>query len=170
MSDSVARIYASSLFTFGLVAVLAAPAFAQPFDQLHCYQMRDSVLHEAAVSLIEADGEIPETCQLKSRAVRACVPARATQRGQAPDPTDADGSLLFDRLCYKIACESEDEADTATVTDRFGDHEFALGETTTLCMPAALGDMDEFISRGDPETAEEARKRAAGIALCLQNF
>ena len=55
-------------------------------------------------SLLERDGEIPETCTLKSRAVRACVPVRSVELGQERPAEIAEGSLLFDRLCYKVVC------------------------------------------------------------------
>jgi hypothetical protein len=50
-----------SVFVAALMLLSASHSAAQPFDELHCYRIRDTVLHEAAVSLVEQEGGIPET-------------------------------------------------------------------------------------------------------------
>ncbi len=153
-----------------LVPATVVAASAAPFNELHCYKIKDAAVNEAAVAFIESGSEIAESCTLKNHAVRACVPVRSTEPGTTPEPDSGEGSLVFDRLCYRVSCDGDDGQDTASVTDRFGSHEFTLADQTTLCLPAVLGDIDEFISRGDGDATKRARKRAAGLSPGIDLF
>ena len=60
--------------TVCLTLLWATAALATPFDELHCYKIRDTRLADAAIEFVAARGDIPENCELTSerKILRRC--------------------------------------------------------------------------------------------------
>jgi hypothetical protein len=127
------------------VAVLALEARAAVLhDHLKCYKMKDATAFGATVDLRPLDSamfsvESDCTVKVKSRQICFAVDADVTET----DATEIDlpGAALSNAfLCYSLRCPEAVLPETLTMSDRFGTRDVAALRTSTLCVPAVIGD------------------------------
>jgi hypothetical protein len=127
-----------------LVALASSSAFAQPYDHLKCYKMKDTETFHSAnadIGTIEPSFGL-QNCRIKKKAKQICIPATKDVT-EIVDGTDtpfvvATDDLAFEQVCYKITCPSVTIPDQ-TVSDQFGTRTVEKLKASTLCVPAVFG-------------------------------
>jgi len=134
----------SALAVLTLVSGLAAPgSYAQTFDHLKCYKIKDQRQFKSAqVSLqaLQAQFGALDNCTIKGKAKEFCVPVdkNVTQIDGGSLQTVDGTDLGFDRLCYKVKCPKRDIM-PEQVSDQFGTRSIEKFKVSLLCTPAVKG-------------------------------
>lgn len=143
----------SSLRRYVLLPVLAclfagSHAYAQPFDHLKCFKMRDQATFSvASVDLDALAAEYGlESCTVRGRAREVCVPVnKAVTAIEDGSLISVEGEeLTLNRLCYKLNCP-DDEQPPLVMSDQFGTRTVTGGKAVKLCTPAILGTPTESL-------------------------
>ncbi len=117
-------------------------AFAQSFDHLKCFKIRDErTFSGASVDLDALPAEFGlQSCTVKGRAKEFCVPADKTVTAiEGGTVIGVDGEeLALNRLCYQLKCPNLD-VPPQLVSDQFGSRTVSSFKTVKLCTPAVLG-------------------------------
>lgn len=134
----------TSTVASALVVLGSSFAFAQPYDHLKCYKMKDTETFHSAnadIGTIEPSFGL-QNCRIKKKARQICIPATKDVT-EITDGTDtpfavATDDLAFEQVCYKITCPSV-TIPPQTVSDQFGTRTVEKLKASTLCVPAVFG-------------------------------
>ena len=126
------------------VALLAlvTPAYAQPYEHLSCYKVKDTKAFASADStLLALQAQFGSVgCEIKPKAREFCVPAdmsvsAVTDGAYSAFPAE---DLSFDRLCYRVKCDATPPT-SLEVSDGFGTRTLEKLKISTVCTPAVIG-------------------------------
>ncbi len=125
-----------------LLCLLPTARAAEPsFHELFCIRIEDRhQLAPHAVPVPQAGAE----CHVSGRAAFACMPARSEATGSTSS-AEGEQSLVFDRLCYRLRCETPPAGRDLVLSDRLGRHSVKRGTASFVCTPAVVtvaGDAD----------------------------
>jgi hypothetical protein len=134
----------TSALAAALVVFGSSSAFAQPYDHLKCYKMKDTETFHSAnadIGTIEPSFGL-QNCRIKKKARQICIPAtkdvtEITEGTDTPFVVATD-DLAFEQVCYKITCPSV-IIPPQTVSDQFGTRTVEKLKASTLCVPAVFG-------------------------------
>lgn len=117
---------------------------AELHDHLKCYKIKDSVAFGATVDLRPLDVSdfgVDADCTVRGKGRQVCFAVNADVTSTDATEIDLAGVDLTNAfLCYSLRCPVATLPDFLTMSDRFGTRSVSSFRTSTICVPAVIGD------------------------------
>lgn len=143
----------------------ATAAFAQPFDHLQCFKLRDTLARGNATANLVPEQQPPfplaPGCKIKLPAKYFCIDV-AKQNLQPPPALDVGGDDTRDYFCYRVACPKSTSMPRGGMPleaeDQFGRRTVFIKTSPFFCAPAR-----KVVATPTPTRTPTPTPTAAGV-------
>ncbi|HYC53723.1 MAG TPA: hypothetical protein VEL28_02125 [Candidatus Binatia bacterium] len=171
------RSFLACTFT-AILTASASGAYAQPYDHLRCFKIKDSTSFTAAVDLVplhEPPFDLSAGCTVKVRSRELCVPVeKVLGDTNAPSLSITGQDLENAFLCYTVKCVDDSLPQSLTMSDQFGTRQISGVRSSKMCAPAIFGAPPPTTTTtqpaGTPRSCVDATAPACDGTCGDQNF